>query len=173
MSENNKELISKPAVQMLQHAENNVDPVVYDTLIKKWWPSEEKRAIIKNRLALIETKNSHLEQAFKMHMEAQIHELRERYNEYLVAGKVSIRADRARYIEEQKASLENHIQNQASKFYNSIDKEFNKLQSYENKIVRDKAEKRLVESIESYDRMISKLLDEFEAILDENIKLNN
>ena len=107
--------------------------------------------------------------AIGMALETRLHSIREACNHVLVTGKTQLRQQRLEYFGDILRQVEQRMNELAEKFLLDMDERFNKLDQYNNDIIRDREKIRLEKSIEDFLNTLDCLIGEFRNIINEHI----
>jgi len=140
------------------------------SFLGKLFPDKLDTVLYNSELRQARTETEFREKALKIVKSAQLHSIREMYNQYLIKGKGDMRRDRTRFFAEQYEELEREINHITTAFYTEIEHQYRAMEKLSLPFLREKEEARIIAGVDRYHEAVNKLMSDFNNILFEDIR---
>ncbi|AGA89193.1 hypothetical protein Thimo_0323 [Thioflavicoccus mobilis 8321] len=111
----------------------------------------------------------HRRQALSMALESRLQSIREACNHLLVTGKAHLRRQRIEYFGEVYRQLEQRMSQLADDYLAEADTRFARIEGLKSEHLRQREQQRLERSADDFLATLDRLMDDFRAIISENV----
>jgi len=141
------------------------------SFLQRLFPTNLQRMLNKSDLTQAATELESREKAFKVAKEAQLHSIKDMYNDFLVRGKGDIRKERTVFFVQKLQELEVEIGKINDSFTLLIQEQQVKIDEIKVPLLKQFAEKQIEKSMERFFDTVNKLMADFQNILNEEIRI--
>ena len=132
---------------------------------------EEHRLVREHVAAELVLGFEHRRAALAMALDSRLQSIREACNHVLVTGKTHLRQQRIDFFGQVYSDLEARMQQLADAYIAAADARFARLQTIQSETLRSRERARQEKSAQDFLDTLDRLMDEFRAILSENVAL--
>jgi hypothetical protein len=130
---------------------------------------EEHRLVREHLAAELVLGFEHRRAALGMALDSRLQSIREACNHVLVTGKTHLRQQRIDFFGQVYSDLEARMQQLADTFVTAADARYARLQSIQSETLRKREQARQEKAAQDFLDTLDRLMDEFRAILSENV----
>lgn len=107
-----------------------------------------------------------------MELDTALHQVREESNHALVTGKARLRKERMEFFANTYHEVVEQLNNLTDRFLTDLDARFGRLETFKNRVIREREEQRLNKSVDNFLSTLDQLTDEYRDIISEHVDLD-
>jgi hypothetical protein len=140
-----------------------------DSLAQRFFPTKKTRLIREGEAQLVRVDFDYQIQQLQVVHETQLQELKEKCNEYLIRGKIKIRAETTAFALAEQQRLQDELDRIFNEFKEAFRKKHEALDREQNPVIQGMMEADMEESYENFVHLRQDLLKKFNNIVNEGV----
>lgn len=121
-------------------------------------------------MAELEMGFEYRQKALAVTLESRLQVIEESCNHVLMTGKTYLRQQRSQFFTRELMVLKQAMDEMADEFANNIDLRLEKINKYNNLIIREREQERLEKSVVTFLDTLDQLIDDFTHIINESVR---